>query len=54
MAGTIHVLRPLDYERQATYQLIVQLQDAHNDVDPKFQLSVSCSITINVQVMLLA
>uniref|UniRef100_A0A7M4FAR8 Cadherin related family member 4 n=1 Tax=Crocodylus porosus TaxID=8502 RepID=A0A7M4FAR8_CROPO len=45
----ICVLRPLDYERQTTYQLTVKLQDVHNDVDPTFQRSVSCNITINVQ-----
>uniref|UniRef100_A0A7M4FFA6 Cadherin related family member 4 n=1 Tax=Crocodylus porosus TaxID=8502 RepID=A0A7M4FFA6_CROPO len=48
-SGRICVLRPLDYERQTTYQLTVKLQDVHNDVDPTFQRSVSCNITINVQ-----
>ncbi|XP_019360693.1 PREDICTED: cadherin-related family member 4 isoform X1 [Gavialis gangeticus] len=48
-SGRICVLRPLDYERQTTYHLTVKLQDVHNDVDPTFQRSVSCSITINVQ-----
>ncbi|XP_067417250.1 cadherin-related family member 4 [Emydura macquarii macquarii] len=47
--GEIHVLGPLDYERQKLYSLTVQLQDMADDLDPRGQLTVLCDITIQVQ-----
>uniref|UniRef100_A0A8C3RLP0 Cadherin domain-containing protein n=1 Tax=Chelydra serpentina TaxID=8475 RepID=A0A8C3RLP0_CHESE len=48
----IHVLGPLDYESKQVYILTVQLRDVANEVDPRHQRSVLCTITIRVQVTL--
>ncbi|KAG6938183.1 cadherin related family member 4, partial [Chelydra serpentina] len=47
--GEIHVLGPLDYESKQVYILTVQLRDVANEVDPRHQRSVLCTITIRVQ-----
>ncbi|XP_073447778.1 cadherin-related family member 4 isoform X2 [Aquarana catesbeiana] len=49
--GEINLLGLLDYEKQTTYNLVINLVDLNNDIlpDPQKQQTGSCTITINVQ-----
>ncbi|XP_040214720.1 cadherin-related family member 4 [Rana temporaria] len=48
--GEINLLGPLDYEKQTTYSLVINLVDLNNDIlqDPQKQRLGSCTITIDV------
>ncbi|XP_040214721.1 cadherin-related family member 4-like [Rana temporaria] len=49
-SGQVNLLGPLDYEKQTTYNLRIQVVDLNNDIlpDPKNQRTAFCTITINV------
>ncbi|XP_039333369.1 cadherin-related family member 4 isoform X3 [Saimiri boliviensis] len=49
LSGEVHLLGPLDYERQRVYRLTVLLIDHGQDQNPNCHRSGSCTITIEVE-----
>uniref|UniRef100_G1R5D8 Cadherin related family member 4 n=1 Tax=Nomascus leucogenys TaxID=61853 RepID=G1R5D8_NOMLE len=51
LTGEVHLLGPLDYEQQRLYRLTVLLIDHGQDQNPNHHRSGSCTITIEVEVI---
>ncbi|NXU80216.1 CDHR4 protein, partial [Oreotrochilus melanogaster] len=50
--GEIHVVGPLDAQRQKRYRLTVRLTDTHNDLNPAKRWSCLCNVTVSLQAVL--
>ncbi|KAL1782339.1 cadherin-related family member 4 [Sigmodon hispidus] len=49
LSGELHLLGPLDYERQKLYRIIILLIDYNQDWDLNSHRSGSCTVTIEVE-----
>ncbi|NXO52482.1 CDHR4 protein, partial [Aramus guarauna] len=47
--GEIRVVGPLDFQRQKSYRLTVQLTDTRNDLDPAKRRSRLCDVAVRLQ-----